>query len=294
MPPSGFRLGVLDLGYAPFTLEIAPEVDALGFSRLWITEHHGLNGCPELLLPLLAAATEHLSVGSGGVLLPYYSPFKVAESFHLLESMFPGRVDLGFCRGLGGSAASSAALLDGRPVRDYEQRVDELLAYMRNEGSEKRAHLAPRASSEPLPWCLGSGEGSAMIAATRGLPYGYSMHVGPDRIAAVECYRHNFRPGPFATEPRVIVSVAGVCAETAEHAARLEAETAGMQIKPNIAGSAATCTDWLQDVQRRYGADEILWLDLSRALDDQLRAFALLADGFELRGTFEQSDLNEL
>src|SRR5215211_8043495 len=98
---ASFRLGVLDLGFAPFTLEIAAAADAHGYSRLWITEHHGLNGCPEMLLPLLAATTARISVGTGGVLLPYYSPYKVAEVFHLLESMFPGRIDLGFCRGLG-------------------------------------------------------------------------------------------------------------------------------------------------------------------------------------------------
>src|SRR5581483_10285375 len=154
------------------TLDLARAADNLGYNRYWLAEHHGTPGLacnsPEVMIGPVAAATSRLRVGSGGVMLPHYSPLKVAESFSMLSGLFPGRIDLGLGRAPGTSAAVARALQRDRrlpPLDDFPEQMTELLGYF--ESPMKRF-------ASPEVWLLGSSPQSSIWAAERGLPYAFA------------------------------------------------------------------------------------------------------------------------
>ena len=211
-------------------IELAVATEKLGYQRYWVAEHHNLPSLaatsPEILIGQIAAATERMRVGSGGVMLLHYSALKVAENFHMLESLFPGRIDLGLGRAPGGDPRTAAALAypaGARDARHYPELIDDLLGYLAGSlGADHPFHSirpGPTEASMPEVWLLGSAVGSAELAAERGLPFSYahffgaSIEQGP---AIVERYRRSFRPSPYCPEPRVNVAVSVLCAETQE------------------------------------------------------------------------------
>src|SRR5271168_4417208 len=243
MPPP-FHLSILD--QSPIsegssgaqalqnTLDLARLADQLGYHRYWVAEHHGgpmLAGpSPEALIGPIAAATTRIRVGSGGVMLPHYSPFKVAESFSLLSGLFPGRIDLALGRAAGTDPLTTFALQRDRRQAapdDFPQQLIELLGYLddRLPADHPFARLAktlPGRPERPEPWLLGSSPQSAIWAADLGLPYAFAdfINAGGESITAL--YRERFaeREHP-STAPQTAVAVWVICAETDDEAIRL-------------------------------------------------------------------------
>lgn len=214
------------------TIELAVLCERLGYARFWVAEHHALGGIastsPEILIGQIGAATSTIRVGSGGVMLPHYSAFKVAENFRMLETLFPGRVDLGLGRAPGGDQRTMLALAyPSAPVdvRHYPEQVDDLIGFLNDSLPPEHpfARLKPGPPTEGAPdvWLLGSGVDSAQLAAVRGLPFSYAHFFGntTQGPAIVEHYRKHFQPSPWLDAPKVHVAVQVMCAETDEEAA---------------------------------------------------------------------------
>ena len=213
------------------TIELAQRADQLGYHRYWLAEHHNSSalacGSPEILLPLVGAKTLRIRVGTGGVMLPHYSPLKVAETFRLLESVFPGRIDLGIGRAPGSDPLTAATLAYGRSldVDHYPGQVQHLIEFLAGHslGShpQRQVRATPDGASKPQLWLLGSGIDSAVLAGQLGCAYSHAHFINAKGTAeAIARYREKFRPGVLA-EPKVNVGVSALCAETDEEADRL-------------------------------------------------------------------------
>ena len=214
-------------------MELARLADRLGYERYWVAEHHGgpmLAGpSPEALIGPLAAATERIRVGSGGVMLPYYSPLKVAETFSVLAALFPGRIDLGLGRAPGSDQITAIALQRDRrqlPPDDFPQQLVELLGYL--DGTippdhpfARLAGTLPGRPEGPEPWLLGSSRDSALWAAELGLPYAFADFINPRGAEIAALYRERFAEHEHPGRPRTAVAVWVVCADTDEEAQRL-------------------------------------------------------------------------
>ncbi|MEM9488723.1 MAG: LLM class flavin-dependent oxidoreductase [Myxococcota bacterium] len=214
------------------TVALARSVESLGYHRFWIGEHHGSGvfACtaPEVMIAAVAGATSTLRVGSGGVLLSNYSPFKIAEVFRCLEAMYPGRIDLGLGRAPGGSDLMANALADGAPTgkESFSRQIRDLIAELTGATpvSEQYAELRPQpvVDSVPAIWGLASGDGGARSAGQLGLPLGFAHFFNPDTGPDVaRLYRETFEPSRFAKSPTVALSVYVTCAETQEQVDRL-------------------------------------------------------------------------
>jgi len=217
------------------TIELAREAERLGFTRFWVSEHHdspGLAGsAPEVLIAAIAAHTSRIRVGSGGVMLSHYSPYKVAEQFRVLEALYPNRIDLGVGRAPGGMPLASMALRYGKPG-NRQERFNESLELLGGflgggfpEGHEyAELRTMPEIGTRPEVWLLGSSEVSAVMAARLGAPFSFAHFINWEGgQGVVRDYRASFQPGPFGSEPRANAAVSVLCAETDEEAERLAA-----------------------------------------------------------------------
>jgi luciferase family oxidoreductase group 1 len=218
------------------TIALAQTADRHGYHRFWVAEHHAspmLAGCaPEVLIGPIARATERIRVGSGGIMLPHYSPFKVAEWFRLLSALAPGRIDLGLGRAPGTDGLTSFALQRDRRQRspdDFTNQLAELLAYLddtlpADHPFAKLPQTLPSGGAgSPDPWLLGSSPDSAYWAAEVGLPYCVADFINPNGAPLAQVYRENFRPSARLAAPYVMVAVWALAAETEEEARRLAA-----------------------------------------------------------------------
>jgi luciferase family oxidoreductase group 1 len=215
------------------SVELARLAERLGYHRYWVAEHHGgglvAGPSPEVLIGPIAAATSRMRVGSGGVMLPHYSPLKVAESFGVLAGLFPGRIDLGIGRAAGTDPMTTQVLQRdrSRPMPDdFPEQLDELLGYLERSfpADHPLARLAdnlPGGPEVPEPWLLGSSEQSAIWAGELGLPYAFADFINPRGVPYAEVYRRGFSAGVRLQEPRLAVAVRAVVAETEEEAERL-------------------------------------------------------------------------
>src|SRR5579871_1731151 len=219
------------------TIDLARLADRLGYHRYWVAEHHGgpmlAGAAPEVLIGPIASATASIRVGSGGVMLPHYSPFKVAESFSLLAGLFPGRIDLAVGRAPGSDGLTAFALQrDRRQLApdDFPEQLGELLAYLeeRMPPDHPFARLAatlPGRPHRPQPWLLGSSPQSAMWAAELGLPYAFADFISPDGAATARSYIERFEGSVRLESPRIAVAVWALCADSAEEARHLAASS---------------------------------------------------------------------
>jgi luciferase family oxidoreductase group 1 len=221
------------------TRALAQVADALGFRRYWLAEHHNMPGVaatnPPLLIAMVAAATERIRVGSGGVMLPNHAPLVVAEQFALLEAAYPDRIDLGIGRAPGTDPVTRYALrhgaggVDDNAVARFPEYLDDIVTMMSAGGVGLevggRVHplrATPAARSVPPVWLLGSSDYSARLAAERGLPYVFAHHFsGNGTSEALELYRSGFRPSEHTPAPRTFLTVNAVVAATQEEADRL-------------------------------------------------------------------------
>jgi luciferase family oxidoreductase group 1 len=210
------------------TLALARRADELGYHRYWLAEHHAIaalaDPCPEILLARLGAETRRLRVGTGGVLLPYYSAFRTAETFRMLEALYPGRIDLGVGRAPGGDARTAQAVGGGRfpDAERFPQQVWELAALL--EGKHRPVRLQPEVETVPEVWLLGSSDYSGALAAELGLAFAFAHFINPRGGDAVaRAYREMFKPTETRTRPQVIVCTFAIVGETDEEAERLAA-----------------------------------------------------------------------
>ena len=210
------------------SVELAKHVEKLGYKRYWLAEHHSIAGlacsATSILIGHVAAATEAIRVGSGGVMLPNHAPLVVAEEFGTLEALYPGRIDLGLGRAPGGDFATMRALRgDKSPSgEDFPALLQELQTYLGPEQPRQVVKAIPGQGSEVPITLLGSGLYSAQLAARLGLPFAFAAHFAPAHIfRATELYRREFRPSETLREPYLLVAVQVIAAETDAAAQRL-------------------------------------------------------------------------
>ena len=219
------------------TRELAKYCDSLGLNRFWLAEHHGSSsfaGCsPEILIPSLASQTESIRVGSGGVMLMHYSPYKVAENFRLLESLFPDRIDLGLGRAPGSDAYQAGALAYGSKTTGPEfftTKMNDLKSFLEGSVSSTQSfesvNVTPGLGEIPEVWLLVSSRQGAEYAAHFGLPMSLAYFIDPSCADLADVYRDNFQPSIFTNEPRVSLGVFSICADTDKEAEELSLSAA--------------------------------------------------------------------
>jgi len=211
---------------------LAQATEKLGYHRYWVAEHHGSDGLaaasPEILITRIAAETETIRVGSGGVMLSHYSPYKVAENFRMLESMFPGRIDLGIGRAPGSDQPTSQALAygGGIGVENFPTMISDLSGFLTDSLPDdhpfSRVKARPFTSSAPPVWLLGSSNYSAAYAAHFGLAFSFAHFITPfGGEAVVRAYQDQFQAAGTLDAPQCNIGIFVICAETQEEAERL-------------------------------------------------------------------------
>ncbi|MRG87850.1 LLM class flavin-dependent oxidoreductase [Salinibacillus xinjiangensis] len=231
---NGVPLSVLDL--APITeegspseafqnsVELAQHTEKWGFHRYWLAEHHNMPGiassATSVVIGHIAGATNSIRVGSGGVMLPNHAPIVIAEQFGTLESMYPGRIDLGLGRAPGTDQATSYALrrtLNSSP-EDFPQQVAELEHFFEGDPNARVKAYPGHGLRIPI-WLLGSSGFSAQLAAHKGLPFSFASHFAPDNtLGALKLYRDKFQPSDVLEQPYAMVGVNVIAADTEERA----------------------------------------------------------------------------
>ncbi|SFL26559.1 luciferase family oxidoreductase, group 1 [Paenibacillus sp. 1_12] len=218
------------------TTLLAQEADKLGYSRYWVSEHHAskalAHSSPEILIAHLAAATARIRLGSGGIMLPHYSAYKVAENFRLLEALHPGRIDLGLGRAPGGMPLATRALQENKfvDINQYPQQVRDLTGYLHQtmpaEHPFARLHASPSIPTAPELWLLGSSDESAKIAARQGAAYAFAQFFGvTGGESAMQYYHEHFQPSVLNDRPRTLAAVLAICADSEEEANILATST---------------------------------------------------------------------
>ncbi|MFN8633178.1 MAG: LLM class flavin-dependent oxidoreductase [Chloroflexota bacterium] len=215
------------------TVELAQAADRLGYRRYWLAEHHSSEGlagsAPEILIGQVAARTSQIRVGSGGVMLSHYSALKVAESFRVLETLYPGRIDLGIGRAPGSDRQTSMALAHGPgalPISQFPGQVRDVIDWLHDAVEPGHTFAGVKAMpvgpSAPEVWLLGSSADSATYAAHFGTAFSFAHFINPnggDEITRM--YRGYFQPSEWLAEPKVSVGVFVICADTEAEALRL-------------------------------------------------------------------------
>lgn len=228
----GIPLSILDLapikeGSRPKesfqdSVELAQRAEKSGFHRYWFAEHHNMPGiassATSIVIGHIAGETNHIRVGAGGIMLPNHAPLVIAEQFGTLESLYPGRIDLGLGRAPGSDQAAAYALrrtLNSSP-EDFPLQVEELEDYF---AGKARVHAYPGEGEELPIWLLGSSGFSARLAAEKGLPFAFASHFSPDyTLPALKIYRDNFEPSAVLKEPYAMVGMNVIAADTTERA----------------------------------------------------------------------------
>ncbi|MBT2287597.1 LLM class flavin-dependent oxidoreductase [Paenibacillus albidus] len=303
------KLSVLDLvpvlekANATFALEQAVELsqtaERLGYNRYWVAEHHDMPelACtsPEVLLAHIGAKTDRIRIGSGALLLPHYKPLKVVESFNLLASLYPGRVDLGMGRAPGGSAHVSMALSGNflenvRQLQESLRGVTELLqGNFEFEGQRVSARPIPPVT--PELWLLGTNIKSAAYAAEFGTGYVFGQFMSDvDGEEVLHAYREAFIPAQHSPIPRTMVAVGVVCADTEEEAQQLASANAAFLLKeydtgePSqfserklLVGTASNVKKRLEQLSLLYDVDEFIIVTMIPDYQKRLHSFELLA-----------------
>lgn len=214
------------------TIELAKVTEELGYTRYWVAEHHNTSGLastsPEILIARIASATNRIRVGSGGVLLPQYSPYKVAENFKMLEALFPGRIDLGLGRSPGGSQITRLALTDGdkKSMSAFHRQLKELQGFLHNtlprEHAYRNVKATPRTETNPSMWVLGLSERGAETAANTGVGFTFGHFINQSNGKSVlETYRNKFQPSASLEQPANNVCIFVICADTQKEAEEL-------------------------------------------------------------------------
>ncbi|MEH7790225.1 LLM class flavin-dependent oxidoreductase [Bacillus pumilus] len=298
------------------TVELAKQAEKWGYHRFWVSEHHFSNrlagSSPEVLLGHLSAVTSNIRIGSGGVMLPHYSAYKVAENFRVLEALAPG-----------GMPISSIALHHGERKRlgdQYPEQVEELKVYLHDLADEfyPLPHLtaSPKTETAPEVWMLGSSGGSARLAAKAGAGYTFALFInGEGGEDSVEQYINRFEPSAFGDEPRVSLAVFVLCAETEEQAEKLavsldlsllaneqgqnlggfpsyeevqaysyspyEQKRVAANRQRMVVGTPSSVKKQLTALTKAYRTDEVIAVTITHRMQDRLTSYRLLKEAFD-------------
>jgi luciferase family oxidoreductase group 1 len=328
-------LSVLDLapvaaGHPPgqalrHTTGLAQRAEALGYRRFWVAEHHNMpaiaSSAPAVLIAHLAAATGTIRVGSGGVMLPNHAPLVVAEQFGTLEALHPGRIDLGIGRAPGTDQFTALALrrtMEGLSAEAFPQELADLFGLFSGinpfSGEEFRSPITatPGRGDQPEIWLLGSSGYSAQLAGLLGLPFSFAHHFSSgNTVPALALYRQHFRPSRWLAEPRAMVAVSVICADTDERAQWLsgpaalsflrlragcpeplaspdeaaaypytgqERQFASERFAGQAVGSPETVRRQLAALLGQTRADELMLTTMVYGIEDRIRSFELVAE----------------
>lgn len=207
------------------TVEVAQYIEQLGYDRIWLAEHHNMpniaSSATSVLIGHVAGKTERIRVGSGGIMLPNHAPLAIAEQFGTLESIYPGRIDLGLGRAPGTDQLTAAALRRNNLSTAYHFPSDirELQLYFGNDNTDGRVRAFPGEGLDIPIWILGSSTDSAYLAAELGLPYAFASHFAPAQFhRAIAIYRQHFKPSDVLSEPYVLACVNVIAADTDDEA----------------------------------------------------------------------------
>ena len=305
------------------TIALAERCDALGYHRYWLAEHHATptlaSSSPEVLIARVARETKRIRVGSGGVMLSHYSPYKVAENFRMLELLYPGRIDLGVGRAPGSDGLTAAALAYGNPlgIEYYPAKVKDLVAFVSGAKAftEAFGHLeaTPKTPTTPDVWMLGSSLDSAVYAARFGVAFSFAHFIDPGPAApAMQRYRRDFEPGP-RDEPYASIGVFAIATEDPEKAdvfrrireiqrqrrargvlgppptpeealahpfSAADIERMRAKRSRQIIGSAQEVRAAIDALAQESGADEVIVLTITPTFADRVRSYELLAEAY--------------
>ncbi len=305
------------------TVAVAQAADRLGYRRIWVAEHHSMpavaSTSPPVLIAHLAAVTDRISVGSGGVMLPNHAPLVVAEQFALLEALHPGRIDLGIGRAPGTDQHTALALRRDPKLLSAEQFPQDLVDVLGLFGDERvegglseRFTATPAPESAPSVVLLGSSGYSAQLAGQLGLPFTFAHHFGsPNTVAAVELYRESFQPSPVLQRPDTIVTANALAAGTADDARRLalpgqlmrlairtnrlrpvpsvedaqvDPERAAAEAMPSnaVIGDPGSVVADLRRLAADAGADELMLTASTHGVAERVRSLELIAAAWGL------------
>lgn len=214
------------------SIKLAQIGDRLGYTRYWIAEHHDMTGLacptPDVMIGIIGSQTEKIRIGAGAVLLPHYKPFRVAETYNLLATLYPDRVDLGIGRAPGGSAEVTMALSDNflEQVRKVPEKMDDLLHFLHHDfpkdHMDAKIKPTPVPETSPEPWMLGTSGKSAVLAAEKGMAYTFGHFMSDqDGPAIVDSYKTMYAQKHPAQTPKVIVTITVICAETTKEAEKI-------------------------------------------------------------------------
>jgi len=301
------------------SVELAVLADRLGYHRFWMAEHHAspalASASPEIMLAAIGRETREIRLGTGGVMLPHYSPFKVAESFSMLAGLFPHRIDLGLGRAPGSDQLTAYALQQDRRTKAdhaFPEQVVELLAYFDNalpadHPFRNLASTLPGGAEKPSVWILGSSQDSAALAGALGLPYCIADFIAGDAPHLADSYRAAFRPSTRSPSPEVMVACWAVAADSTETARWLagpsrmmlahllrgsliavpDPATAAAWLHDNpsppqpgrvpITGTAAECRTAIEHKAARYGAGEVMLVNILHDHADRMESYRLIA-----------------
>ncbi|GLY06539.1 MULTISPECIES: LLM class flavin-dependent oxidoreductase [Actinoplanes] len=304
------------------SVSLAQAAERAGYQRVWYAEHHNMtsiaSSATSVVIGYVAAHTSSITLGAGGIMLPNHSPLVIAEQFGTLETLFPGRIDLGLGRAPGSDQVTMRALRrDHSSAESFPQDVVELQGYLAGESVIPGVQAVPRAG-RPVPlYILGSSMFGAQLAAKLGLPYAFASHFAPDLLhQAVQVYRRTFQPSAQLAEPYVIAGVNVVAADTHEEAeaqktasyrartrafisrgangpAYTDAEIDAFLASPNgqslaamtrytAVGTPEQVRDYLTDFAESCGADELITAHHAQSVQDRIRSIALTGAAMEV------------
>ncbi|GAA4395077.1 LLM class flavin-dependent oxidoreductase [Nibrella viscosa] len=304
------------------TTALAKLADQLGYTRFWVAEHHNTTALagstPEILMAHLGGQTQHIRIGSGGVMLPHYSALKVAENFRLLESLFPGRIDMGVGRAPGGDRNTASVLNPGNTFseQDFAQQLFDLQNYLNDRPVYQNVKAMPVPPSVPEQWILSSSGQSAYFAAHFGMGFSFAHFINPNGgPQAVALYRERFQPSENLDQPQATMALFVFCSDDEETVRQqqaivdhrfLQLETRGrldpvdyddvkavvyspaeqQRIEYNrqrmVLGSPEQVKDQLLRYADQYGVDELILANIASDFADRLRSYELLAEACAL------------
>jgi len=299
------------------SLALAQHVERLDFTRVWVAEHHNMDGIASsataVLLGYLAAGTSRIRLGAGGVMLPNHAPLVIAEQFGTLATLYPGRIDLGLGRAPGADQFTAHALRRERSgsAEDFPRDVEELQAYLGPRTPGQRVIAMPGSGTEVPIWLLGSSLFSAQLAGEKGLPYSFASHFAPRLMhEAIRVYRNHFKPSAVLDKPYVMLGVPLIAADTDEQAEYLatsayqrilalirgqslvqrppvksmeglwlphEKDAVGSFLGMAMIGGPEKIRARLEVLLEQTGADELIFTCDLYEFADRLRAFDILA-----------------
>lgn len=242
------------------TLDVAQHTEKWGYNRFWLAEHHGMPGiassATSVVIGHVAAGTNTIRVGSGGIMLPNHAPLVIAEQFGTLESLFPGRIDLGLGRAPGTDHITAQALRRDRRSdgQDFPEQLDELREYFNPTGNSPIRAIPGEGLNIPI-WLLGSSGFSAQLAGQLGLPFSFASHFSPENtLPALRLYRQNFRPSEVLDQPYVMVGVNVIAADTDEKAEWLSTsmQQQFLQLLRNTPGQLQPPVENIREIATEY------------------------------------------